>query len=190
MRMHVFLAIVLSLAVCSESADARRNRHHRHHGHRHETLVDRPTSSTDPLTSNAAANNAIGRLIPRDWRLEPPDPNLQGKRFTSPTGDASLTFFARSAEDVPQEQYLRQFGFAEGEKVTYLRGERNWLVVSGLRGDRIFYRKAILACGGTQWRHVDFEYPAEAKREFDRFVTSMSRALDQARDDCPAADSD
>jgi len=188
MRMHVFLAIVLSLAVGCESADARRRRHHAHHGQRHEALVERPTSSTDPLTSSAAAHSTIGVLIPRDWRLEPPDPNLQGKRFTSPTGDASLTFFARSAEDVPREQYLSQFAFAEGERVTYLRGERNWLVVSGFRSDRIFYRKAILACGGTQWRHVAFEYPAEAKREFDRFVTRMSRALDQAREDCNVAD--
>jgi len=186
---HTFLAIVLSLAVCGENADARR-RHHGHHGHRHAGLVDPPTSSTDPLTSRATGQSAIAPLIPRDWKLEPPDPSLEGKRFTSPTEDASLTFFARSADDVQREQYLKEFAFADGEKVTYLRGEHDWLVVSGFRGDRIFYRKAILACGGTQWRHVVFEYPAEAKREFDRFVTRMSRALDQARDDCAVAGGD
>jgi hypothetical protein len=190
MRMHVFLAVVLSLAVCADNADARRRRH-AHYGHRSTVVVERPTASTDAAMSRAARPSAIAPLIPRDWSLEPADPNRPGKRFTSPSGDASVAFLARSANDVQREQYLKEFAFADGEEVTYLRGARDWLAVSGLRGERIFYRKAVLACGESQWRHVMFEYPAEAKRDFDRLVTSISRALDQDRDnDCNIAGRD
>jgi hypothetical protein len=63
------------------------------------------------------------------------------------------------------------------ERVTYERQGGGWVVSSGYRGNRIFYRKAILACHGTKWRHIEFEYPASEKRLFDRFVTRTSFAL-------------
>jgi hypothetical protein len=47
---------------------------------------------------------------------------------------------------------------------------------AGYRGDRIFYRRAMLACRGTKWRHIEFEYPAAQKRYFDNFVTREQSA--------------
>jgi hypothetical protein len=63
------------------------------------------------------------------------------------------------------------------ERVTYEARGGDWLVSSGYGGDQIFYRKAILACNGTKWRHIEFEYPASEKRPFDNFVTRTSFAL-------------
>ena len=65
----------------------------------------------------------------------------------------------------------------EQERITYERASRTWIVVSGYNGDRIFYRKAMLACGGRSWHHLAFEYPADQKRAFDQFVTRASYAL-------------
>jgi hypothetical protein len=45
------------------------------------------------------------------------------------------------------------------------------------RGNRIFYRRAMLACNNTKWRQIEFEYPAWEKRRFDSFVTRTSFAL-------------
>jgi len=53
----------------------------------------------------------------------------------------------------------------------------DWIVTSGYRGDRIFYRRAMLACHSTKWRQIEFEYPASEKRLFDSFVTRTSYAL-------------
>jgi serine/threonine-protein kinase len=75
------------------------------------------------------------------------------------------------------------FASGEGERVTYRRRERDWLAVSGFKGNRIFYRKAILACGGKVWHHIEFEYPASQKQEMDAFVIRASRAIDQAEND-------
>ena len=35
----------------------------------------------------------------------------------------------------------------------------------------------MLACRGTKWRRIEFEYPASEKRLFDNFVTRTSFAL-------------
>ena len=53
----------------------------------------------------------------------------------------------------------------------------DWIVTSGYRGNRIFYRGAMLACNNTKWRQIEFEYPASEKRLFDSFVTRTSYAL-------------
>jgi len=142
------------------------------------------------------AQAAIAALIPPDWRLEPADPNWEGHRFVSPRGDAKLELYGRLAGEEPREEHVKTVIcgegvktviFGEGEELTYLRGERDWIAVSGFKGDRIFYRKATLSCGGRQWRHIAFEYPAAAKRVFDRLVTAMSRALDRvAGQNCEA----
>ena len=29
---------------------------------------------------------------------------------------------------------------------------------------RMYFRKAVLACGEREWRHVDYEYPAERRK--------------------------
>ena len=65
-----------------------------------------------------------------------------------------------------------------------LRGERTWVVVSGFKDSRIFYRKAILACAGKAWHHIAFEYPAELKTRMDVFVLAAAQALDNTQSDC------
>jgi hypothetical protein len=166
MRKLVLIAPLLALT--ADAADARR-RHHR---------GDR---------AYAMERGSIAAPVPADWQLQPPDPDWRGNRFVSPTGHAWLAFYARPADKAPHDQHLKTVAFVEGEEITYLRREPDWLAVSGFKGDRIFYRKVVLACGERTWRHVAFEYPAEAKRAFDRLVTRVARALDRAVDkDCDA----
>jgi hypothetical protein len=124
-------------------------------------------------------------LIPANWREQPPDPDREGRRFVAPTGDACVEFYARSAEPTTRAQHLKAFAFVDGEDITFLVRERDWLVVSGFKGEkneRIFFRKVMLACDEREWRHIAFEYPAEAKRAFDRLVTRVSRALNDSVD--------
>jgi serine/threonine-protein kinase len=78
---------------------------------------------------------------------------------------------------------MQSVAFAEGETLTYLRGERDWIAVSGTKGNRIFYRKAVIACGGKVWHHIAFEYPLERKRAMDPFVSRAAAIVDQAEND-------
>jgi hypothetical protein len=110
---------------------------------------------------------------------------VQGKRFVSPTGNAWLKFYATPADTEPVDQYWKTFAFVDGEELSYLRRDRGWVEVSGFKAGRVFFRKAVLACGERQWRHVAYEYPAEARRAFDGMVARLAQALNLAMNaDC------
>jgi hypothetical protein len=116
-------------------------------------------------------------IVPADWTLLPEDPSSHERRFVSPSGDAWLALYAEPADREPTQAHIAQVRQHENERITYEREEQTWIVVSGYIGDRIFYRKAMLACGGQVWHHLAFEYPAIQKRAFDLFVTRASYAL-------------
>ena len=78
---------------------------------------------------------------------------------------------------------FKAVAFGDSEELTYVRGERDRLTASGLKGDAIFYRKVMLACGGTVWRHVAMEYPASARHNFDTVIERVSRAFERIADD-------
>jgi hypothetical protein len=192
--MRVFLITIIILAIIAETADARKRRHHRHHGHKNAYAETELLGAAreDRSISRAERRSNIGALIPRDWQLERADAGRPSNRFVSPGGTAWVAFYARSAEDETREERFKAVAFAGDGEVTYLRGERDWLAVSGIRGEQIFYRKVVLACGERQWRHIAFEYPTKQKRQFDGLISRMSRALDRAREeDChpPASES-
>ena len=49
-----------------------------------------------------------------------------------------------------------------------------------MRGCRCMRNRLVLsqlACSNRKWHHLAFEYPAEEKLAFDRFVTRASYAL-------------
>jgi hypothetical protein len=117
-------------------------------------------------------------IVPNDWTLLPRAPDSFGRRFISPSGNAWLWYFA-----VPVNRKAAVNGNAERgspgpmEQITYEARGGDWFVTSGYRGNRIFYRRAMVACNNTKWRHIEFEYPASEKRLFDNFVTRTSFAL-------------
>jgi hypothetical protein len=76
---------------------------------------------------------------------------------------------------------MKAVAFAKGDELTQVRGERNWIAVSGFHGDRIFYREALLACAGDRWHHIAFEYPSNAKGSMTEFVRSAAEALESTQ---------
>jgi hypothetical protein len=187
MRTLLLVALIVVLGV--DAADARR----RHHHYRSDALEVPADEGVEPgLNGDPRANTprlrrqppTIAALVPRDWQPEPQNPNWNGKRFLSPDGTSWLAIYRASAEDEPAADHLRSVIFAKDETITYLRGERTWVVVSGFKDSRIFYRKAILACAGKAWHHIAFEYPAELKTKMDAFVLVAAQALDNTQSDC------
>ena len=182
---------MLILLFAVDAADARRKRHR--YGHRPYVFVVPQSLMAhgmhDPLlgmrTPRARRSSAtVGEVIPHDWQLAPPDPNWPGKRFVSPDGDAWFAAYAAPAGEASASAHMKAIAFADDETITYLRGERTWIAVSGFKQSRIFYRKAFLACAGTTWKYIAFEYPTELKREMDQFVTLASQALDNDQTGC------
>lgn len=131
-----------------------------------------------PAAGAREADIPFDSIVPRDWTLLAPEPQSSGRRYVSPAGDAWLWFFAVPADrEAAVDANTDRVAPAPPERVTYAARGGDWVVSSGYKGDRIFYRRAMLACNGTKWRHIEFEYPASEKRLLDNFVTRTSFAL-------------
>jgi hypothetical protein len=185
------LLIALLLVLTVSDADARR-RHHRH-WHRAPVMMMPAMPMEMPremrgLDGPRDLRRNMGRgdsFIPAGWTLQPEDPNFSGRRYMAPDGSAWLALYSAPADKDKAAEHFKNVAFAEGEQVTYIRGARDWLAVSGLKGERVYYRKAALSCGGTLWRHIAFEYPAEQKPVMDRMVERAAQAFDRlAEDSC------
>jgi hypothetical protein len=122
-------------------------------------------------------------VVPSRWRLEPLEGAWRGSRYVSPDGSSWFAAYALPVDAEPVAAHMDTIARQEGEAITYFRREQDWLAVSGFKGNRIFYRKAVIACGGTVWHHIAFEYPAARKRQMDRFVIQASQSIDRAEYD-------
>ena len=163
-----FLLIALLLVLTVSDADARR-RHHRH-WHRAPVVMIGPGMDM-PREMRGREMRGLYRpremrgldmpremrrsssFIPADWKLQPDDPNFSGRRYMAPDGSAWLALYSAPADKVNVAVHLKNVAFADGEEITYLRGARDGLAVSGLKGDRVYYRKAArpaaARCGAT-----------------------------------------
>ena len=205
--MRRLLLIVLILAFGIDSADARRRKHRYQNyspvyamppdaravgmsGPRDFDPQRMGPGRAAPLRDSAMryTYRNPAELAPAGWQLQPPDPNWTGRRFVSPDATAWLAIYTVPVGERTLAAHMQAFAFVDGEEITYLRGERTWIAVSGHKGDRVFYRKAVLACAGKRWNHIALEYPATLKRSMDEYVNRAAEAVhDSQNDGCDAA---
>jgi hypothetical protein len=116
--------------------------------------------------------------VPRDWRAGPPPENGDGLKFTSPDGAATLIVSGsyRMADTVAEALNGEQAA-DEGETITYQTRGPRMAVISGMRGQTIFYRKAVVSCKDQVMNHVSIEYPLARKQQFDALVSHIAASL-------------
>ncbi len=92
--------------------------------------------------------------------LEEPQ-NGDGRSFAS--SDATLQIFGthNTLNDSPASMKREMVGMQDYEEVTYSPSGRNWLVLSGYRGERIFYEKYFFR--GDVIAAFAMEFPAGRK---------------------------
>jgi hypothetical protein len=138
------------------------------------------SSAAEAASHHGHGHPDAAQVVPANWRLDQTDPNSRGHKFVSPDGSSWFEAYATPAD---QATRVGAMNSNPGEQITYQKREGDWGAVSGFNGDKIFYRKAVLACGGKVWHEIAFEYPAERKREMDPFVIRASRSIDHAEYD-------
>jgi hypothetical protein len=69
---------------------------------------------------------------------------------------------------------MNAVAFVDGEQITRLQGEENWIEVSGLKVDRSFYRKAVLACAGR--------VSTQTQGRISEFVSRAAKAVENSED--------
>lgn len=136
--------------------------------------------------AGVTAVGARESLVPLSWTEEGRTSQSEPLQYTSPDGTASLTLHATpAAHRSPVKVTAR-----EGERITYQRVTPRFVAVSGFKGDRIFYRKSNLACGGTRWHHIALEYDARDKRKLDAMVTRIAHGMNRYDSDCKGSGSE
>src|ERR1044072_6669568 len=164
-RMGRILLIALLLTLTVSDAEARRGHHHRWNDAPVMMIPGMPMEMPRDLSRREMRRHMreMGRsdtFIPAGWTLQPEDPNFAGRRHMAPDASAWLALYWAPAEKEKIPAHLKEVAFADGEEVTYVRGARDWLAVSGLKGERVYYRKAALACGGGPGRPHALPDPA------------------------------
>ena len=59
------------------------------------------------------------------------------------------------------------------DAMTYLPRGRTWFVISGYRGDDIYYEKVMFSCGGSVVNVLAITYPKDLRRHYDPVVEQM-----------------
>jgi hypothetical protein len=147
-------------------------------------LVREAAAETWRLYQNARYGTAAE--YPADlFRPGRPPDNGDGQSFTAKDG-AQLAIFAGFNIDnhtpANYEQFLRS-GSSDYQNVTYRATGGNWLILSGYRGDSIFYEKYIFALG----KDVDVihglvvTYGSAGKARYDPIVARIARSLRPSR---------
>jgi hypothetical protein len=142
------------------------------------------------------ASGAIGALAD-DWRLyqnerygttieyppsfkplPPPDAG-DGRKFESADGGTFSVFASFNAEDYDLAKY-RDFvleNLDAGSVVTYQANGSDWFVLSGTKGDDIFYEKRLLSHRGEMIEGLVISYPASLKATYDPIVAQMAKSF-------------
>ena len=138
-----------------------------------------PASAEQGYRHYRNARFGVSADVPSDWKAGPEPENDDGLVFSSPDGAATITVFGilnvdgeRADKVIAEEQRAW-----DGETVTYRNRSGRQAVVSGTRGDVIFYRKVILSCNDQIRNHLVIEYPATQKQAFDVLVAHGAASM-------------
>ena len=96
--------------------------------------------------------------------------------FVSRDADAKLMVGAWNNEAGQTPSEFKQWLLANTggyDAMTYVPRGRTWFVVSGYRGDDIYYEKVMFSCGGSVVNVLAITYPKGLRRHYDPVVEQM-----------------
>lgn len=136
------------------------------------------------LTASAAGAQNRDSFVLRGW-VQDRTAAKNVVRYVSPDGQSFVSARVVAADRKHLGQEMDAIAYHDGERITYQRRGRSWIAVSGFNGNRIFYRKSNLACGGSVWHLVELVYPATDKTRMDATVAKIARGMTRFKNTCP-----
>ncbi len=102
-----------------------------------------------------------------------------GRVFASPDGRARLLVgaFENTAEFslADYRKYLLEANYTDA-RLDYERSKDRWFVISGTRGDTMFYERVTFTCGGRLVNSWAMLYPVAERSRYDRIVEVVARS--------------
>jgi hypothetical protein len=124
-------------------------------------------------------NDRYGTTIdyPNLFKMQPPPDADDGRKFKSADGadfTVSASYFALDLTIAKYRDFIVK-NLDHGSAITYETRGKDWFVISGTVGDKIFYEKHLLSHGMNE----DFvmSYPASTKQTYDPIVARMANSF-------------
>ncbi|MGA7788320.1 MAG: hypothetical protein WCA56_09160 [Xanthobacteraceae bacterium] len=126
-------------------------------------------------------NDRYGTTIdyPDVFKAQRPPDNDDGREFKSADGADFLVDASYNALDFTVATF-RDFivkNLDQGSVITYESHGANWFVISGTKGDKIFYERHLLSHGSQMTEDFVISYPASAKAAYDPIVVRMAKSF-------------
>ena len=130
-------------------------------------------------------NDRYGTSIEYPSRFKPGEPpaNNDGQSFTADDGAEFAVWANYNALDhdiAGLEAFLRE-SLEKDEKITYRAAGKNWLVLSGTQGDKVFYKRYLLSHRNELENAFRISYPASLAATYDPIVARISKSLKPGR---------
>lgn len=130
-------------------------------------------------------NGRFGTSIeyPSRFKAGPPPDNNDGQSFTANDGAKLAVWGSLNAleHDIPAlEEFLRDSD-KKDEKITYRAAGKNWLVLSGTRGERLFYKRYVLSHRNEVENAFEISYPANLAEAYTPIVSRIAKSLKPGR---------
>jgi hypothetical protein len=96
--------------------------------------------------------------------------------FASNPTDAKFLVGAWDNQDDATPEHFKRWMIANAggyEEITYQPRGRSWFVLSGYRGDQIYYEKVMFSCGDRVVNILAIAYPTSERGQFDPVVERM-----------------
>lgn len=104
--------------------------------------------------------------------------SADGNVLVSRDGKAKLLIGAFDNESAftlaAYHDYLKETSYA-GARIDYDRMREKWFVISGTRGDTMFYERVTFTCGGKLVNSWVMLYPVAERVFYDRVVEAVAR---------------
>jgi hypothetical protein len=110
--------------------------------------------------------------------LRPPD-NDDGRKFESADGAYFMVYASYNADNFTVAAF-RDFTMKNldaGSVVSYQTGGDNWFVISGTKGDSIFYRRHLLTHRDQMTETFIITSPVKLKDTYDPIVARMAKSF-------------
>ncbi|HLJ65000.1 MAG TPA: hypothetical protein VKT70_12885 [Stellaceae bacterium] len=143
-------------------------------------------AGADPHDYASYHNTRFGQRVeyPRDLFpiRRPPPENDDGQIFTSQDGESTLSASGRWNIDEfpaidPVLTEAEAFRIADGWTVTYRKTGKDWCVMSGIKGDHIFYEKLLLTHRKKIINTLTLDYPVAAKPLIDPVIARIAASF-------------
>jgi hypothetical protein len=150
---------------------------------------ERPMMAQQPATIATYRNEKHGFTLayPTDKFLALPPAGDSARMFVSRDGNARLLAGALSNFDAKSLRSYREFllnASYPGAQIDYAPVRDKWFVLSGTRGNTMFYERVTFTCGGRMINSWAMLYPAADRQTYDPIIEQVHRSYRPGDEKC------